>query len=354
VNDPLDRPVKETEYHASASTDMPAGTTTTTLTYSGDTNAVSLESASGALVQSRSYSFDALGNRLTVADGTNRYSYLYNPHGDVTQLIDQSSTLKASYGYTAYGAKNDALTKTSGFNAATNPYRYSGKRFDTGSGTYDMGARRYSPATGRFMQMDMYYGALDDLGLSSDPPQSNRYLFTGANPIGLIELDGHTFAPIVSDQELSSCGRDLDACARERVVEAQATAANVCKGDTDPPPGDPQTPCGAAAKFLQETRVEIRSYFNPPKTWGQFIKIGLEFSSYALLALDTPEVGAFVRVSAKDLGEVALRLERDVRVSGRAPKARSTFRRIGLSKSQNEALQQMITELRRMEAQTFV
>jgi hypothetical protein len=35
--------------------------------------------------------------------------------------------------------------------------------------------------------------ALDNLGLSADPLNSNRYLFTGANPINFIELDGHGF-----------------------------------------------------------------------------------------------------------------------------------------------------------------
>ncbi len=56
-----------------------------------------------------------------------------------------------------------------------------------------MGARRYSPATGRWLQQDQYYGAFDNLGLAQDPLNSNRYLFTGANPINYIETDGHLF-----------------------------------------------------------------------------------------------------------------------------------------------------------------
>jgi len=84
------------------------------------------------------------------------------------------------------------LTKTaSGFSPNTNAYRYDGRRFDTGSGTVDFGARRYSASTGRFIQRDSYFGALDDLDLSTDPINGNRYALTGANPINFVEFDGH-------------------------------------------------------------------------------------------------------------------------------------------------------------------
>jgi RHS repeat-associated protein len=54
-----------------------------------------------------------------------------------------------------------------------------------------MGARRYSPSVGRWLQQDMYYGALDNLGLSQDPLTANRYAFLGANPVNYVEFDGH-------------------------------------------------------------------------------------------------------------------------------------------------------------------
>ncbi len=109
-------------------------------------------------------------------------------------LIDQSSAVKASYGYSAYGSANTAISKTAAGFTDTNPYRYEAKRLDTGSNSYDMGARRYSPGTGRWLQQDVYYGAFDNLGLAQDPLNSNRYLFTGANPITYVELDGHVLA----------------------------------------------------------------------------------------------------------------------------------------------------------------
>jgi RHS repeat-associated protein len=215
VNDPLDRPVTETETHSGS-------TTTTQLSYIGGSDAVSKESLSGATSSTKRYAYDALGHRATIRDGTSRYSYLYDPHGSVSLLIDQSNTVVASYGYSAYGGTKAALTKTAtGFNSNSNPYRYSGKRYDTGSKTLDMGARRYSAAAGRFLQRDGYAGALANYGLSGDPLTASRYGFAGGNPVNFIETDGHIFAPIPDD--------------------CWYGAPDACKADETPtpPPGDP-------------------------------------------------------------------------------------------------------------------
>jgi hypothetical protein len=56
-----------------------------------------------------------------------------------------------------------------------------------------MGARRYSASTGRFLQRDQYDGALDNLGLASDPLTGSRYALAAGNPVSFIETDGHKF-----------------------------------------------------------------------------------------------------------------------------------------------------------------
>jgi hypothetical protein len=53
----------------------------------------------------------------------------------------------------------------------------------TGSSGYDLGARRFGPDIGGFLQQDMFEGALADLGLASDPLTQNRYALAGGNPI---------------------------------------------------------------------------------------------------------------------------------------------------------------------------
>lgn len=189
TNDPLDRPVKQVETSSGQ-------TTTYDFTYIGVTSALSKEVLSGGTSATKRYAYDAFGNRSTIAEDKsgqlNRYSYLYDPHSSVSLLIDQSNVVKESYGYQAYGAANAALTRTaSGFDNKTNPYRYSGKRLDSGSGTYDMGARRYSASTGRFLQYDLFADALENLGLAEDPLTQNRYALAGGNPISFVEVDGH-------------------------------------------------------------------------------------------------------------------------------------------------------------------
>lgn len=56
-----------------------------------------------------------------------------------------------------------------------------------------MGARRYGPETGRFLQRDLYHNALADLSLATDPLTQNRYSYAGCNPVSFIETDGHEF-----------------------------------------------------------------------------------------------------------------------------------------------------------------
>jgi RHS repeat-associated protein len=74
-------------------------------------------------------------------------------------------------------------------------FRYSAKRLDTGSATYDMGARRFGPDTSRFLNQDIFHGALANLGLSTDPLTANRYALAAGNPISYREWDGHVAIP---------------------------------------------------------------------------------------------------------------------------------------------------------------
>ena len=185
--DPLDRPVKLAEWNG-------ATTTTTDLVYIGISNAVAKETLTGGTSTTKTYAYDPLGRRVTMSEGTlpHRYSYLNDAHGSVSMVLENDNTVKAAYGYTGYGSPNSSLTKlAAGFSADTNMYRYSGKRFDTNSDSYDMGARRYSASRGRFIQRDYYGDALANLGLSEDPLTGNRYALAAGNPVNFVELDGH-------------------------------------------------------------------------------------------------------------------------------------------------------------------
>jgi RHS repeat-associated protein len=205
--DALDRTTKEVEDHAD-----PAKDRTTDFTYQGMSGLVTEEKQSGGSnPKTKSFSYDSYGHRISMSDknnatgATETFTYSHDVLGSVSQLTDDTGKVKASYGYDAYGATDappsDTESLTTGDTdpqAPLNPYRYSGKRMDSGMATgtgnfggYDMGARRYGPDTTRFLQEDIFHHALGDLGLTLDPLSQNRYALAGGNPISYVEIDGH-------------------------------------------------------------------------------------------------------------------------------------------------------------------
>ena len=246
VNDALDRPVSQ-------SSTVSGSTTNYTYTYLGATDLLSKEVLTGATSATRKYAYDAQGRRATLTDGANRYSYHYDPHGSVSLLLDQTGAPKASYGYSAYGNPNSALTKTAaGFSSSANAYRYTGKRTDTASATLDMGARRYTPTTGRFLQADYYNGALANLGLSLNPLSNNRYALAGGNPVNYVEIDGHYV--IALDPETG-----------ENVPLVNPSTGTPFNGGQPPSPSPPVSELGIGLPGLPS--LELPSWLSPSAWW---------------------------------------------------------------------------------------
>jgi hypothetical protein len=76
------------------------------------------------------------------------YTYGYDVHGSVSQLVDPSGNTTASYGYTPYGQSDGQLSQgDTNQTSPLNPFRYTGKRMDTGSGTLDMGCAALGPTS---------------------------------------------------------------------------------------------------------------------------------------------------------------------------------------------------------------
>ncbi len=156
---------------------------------------------------SRTYQYGPAGERLSQVtfdtEGTKdpeTVFFGYGPHNDVEHITDDKGNTKATYGYTAYGQADKAaftgVDKPSALDPTSEPfnfYRFNSRRWDGGSGTYDMGFRDYNPGLNQFLSRDMYNGALADLDLATDPWTQNRYGFAGGNPISNVELDGHLF-----------------------------------------------------------------------------------------------------------------------------------------------------------------
>jgi RHS repeat-associated protein len=168
--------------------------------------------ANSPVQRTKTYTYDAGGQRSGMTDvkspdgvaGTARnFTYGQNPHGSVSLLQTDNGTIQASYAYDAYGQTDEGTPEKLTYEKDAdsgqpvslkdplNAFRYSSKRFDTGSATTDMGARRFTSQLSSFLSEDSYAGGLDDLGLSVDPVNANRYSLAGGNPVSYIETDGH-------------------------------------------------------------------------------------------------------------------------------------------------------------------
>ncbi len=241
--DPLDRTASKT-----------AGGETTDYTYLGLSSEVLGEEVAGELT--KSYQYSPWGLRLSqithqadpeqgIEAGEDAY-YGYNAHTDVETLTDDSGNAVATYGYTAYGnADESEYTGIDKPEAGApedaepyNAYRYNSKRWDAGSGTYDMGFRDYAPGLNRFTTRDMYNGALADMGLGSDLYTGNRYAFTAGNPISRVESDGHIWEGWSTPQRFSYSGSE-GGYLKDLYYEGGSSSSKTVPG-SNTPIGDPE------------------------------------------------------------------------------------------------------------------
>ncbi len=91
------------------------------------------------------------------------YIYLYDGHGTVRALANESGKLTDTYTYDAFGN----LISSTGSTA--NNYRYCGEQFDSTTGLYYLRARYMNPSVGRFISMDTYQGS------NADPISLHKY-----------------------------------------------------------------------------------------------------------------------------------------------------------------------------------
>ena len=100
------------------------------------------------------------------------YYYIYNAHGDVIMMVDESGNIKNTYEYDAWG-KITEETET-----VPNSIKYAGEYYDAETGFIYLRNRMYDPATRRFT--------------SEDPArdQLNWYAYCGNNPVMFVDPSG--------------------------------------------------------------------------------------------------------------------------------------------------------------------
>ena len=110
--------------------------------------------------------------------------YLFDAHGDVTELIDSAGTVTHSYRYNAFGEEKDPDPED------TNPFRYCGEYYDAETGTYYLRARHYDPQNGRFTQQDTHWNTANSI--YGDNPQRINEREDG------LGLKAYTYVPQIS------------------------------------------------------------------------------------------------------------------------------------------------------------
>ena len=85
---------------------------------------------------------------LSMLRGTVNSYYQNDGIGSITSLSNQTAALAGTYTFDSFGK----LTASTG--AITNPFRYTGREFDTETGIYYYRARYFDPGTGRFVSED--------------------------------------------------------------------------------------------------------------------------------------------------------------------------------------------------------
>lgn len=83
---------------------------------------------------------------IAMVEGGATTFYHQNHQGTVVAISDATGAVTQKYTYDAYGASSDTTLGQ--------PFRYTGRRLDPETGLFYYRARYYSPAMGRFMQVD--------------------------------------------------------------------------------------------------------------------------------------------------------------------------------------------------------
>ena len=148
-----------------------------------------------------SFFYDQQGNRVAMADGSNKfYYYIYNLQGDVIALADASTgKLVVTYTYDAWGKLVKLEDSTANSVGTQNPFRYRGYYYDTETSLYYLNSRYYDPDTCRFINADKF-ASTDPSGVLS----TNMFAYCENNPIIGCDPTGEFFDTIFDAISLCS------------------------------------------------------------------------------------------------------------------------------------------------------
>jgi RHS repeat-associated protein len=143
---------------------------------------------------------------LSMTRGGATSTLLADPMGSVRALASSAGAITDTYRYDAYG---NALASAGG---SVNPLRWRGERLEE-SGLYDLRARRYSPALGRFLSRDPF------VGRGEVPASLHRYLYANADPVNHEDPTGQeTLISLVAAQSIDTVLEGIDKAVKANQV----------------------------------------------------------------------------------------------------------------------------------------
>ena len=129
---------------------------------------------SGHVVASYTYGLGLISQRRNGVDSF----YVSDALGSTRALTNSQGVVTDSYAYDAFG---QLLSRTG---TTVNSFLYTGEQKDEAAGLYNLRARYYDPAAGRFLTADRYQGNLQS------PQSQNRYAYVQNNPVNMTDPRG--------------------------------------------------------------------------------------------------------------------------------------------------------------------
>ena len=137
------------------------------------------------------FTYDSVGNLVSLNYNGNYYFYIFNIKGDVIGLLDGNLNKVVRYEYDAWGVhlaildgEGNDISEDLTHIANINPFRYRSYYFDQETGLYYLQTRYYNPEIGRFINAD----GLVDTGTGI--LGHNMFAYTDNNPVMGYDPDG--------------------------------------------------------------------------------------------------------------------------------------------------------------------
>lgn len=149
--------------------------------YSG--NLLMREKASGLDMR---FSYNSVGNPVSILYNNVEYYYVKNLQGDIIGLINAAGTWVVEYSYDVWGNIRSVFGSMASTLGQDNPIRYRGYYYDAETKLYYVSSRYYSPELCRFINPDNGIS-----GVGGDTRGCNLFSYCLNNPVNMSDPGGN-------------------------------------------------------------------------------------------------------------------------------------------------------------------